>query len=139
MKLLLVIAAVCLSYVYARPQPQKDEEVAIISQSSNQDPDGGYQWSYEAANGIKAQEVGTIKKATGPDTSDVIITSGSASWTAPDGTVINLSYTADDERGFVPVGDHLPTPPPVPEAIAKAVEYLLSLPSTTEAPRAGKK
>lgn len=30
-------------------------------------------------------------------------------------------YTAD-QNGFVPVGDHLPTPPPVPEEILKALE-----------------
>lgn len=58
--------------------------------------------SYETANGIKGQEVGTVKKATDPDSSDVIIASGSFSYTAPDGTVINLTYEADDVGGFQP-------------------------------------
>lgn len=90
-------------------------------------------FSFEAANGIKASEQGVLKKATGPDAQDSIAASGQVSYTAPDGTPINLVYTAD-ENGFVPTGDHLPTPPPVPEAIQKAVAYLLSLPSTTEGP-----
>jgi Insect cuticle protein len=87
--------------------------------------------SYETANGIKAQETGTLKKATGPDTSDVIIADGSYSYTAPDGTLISLTYKADDEGGFQPVGDHLPTPPPIPPAIQKALDYIASLPPST--------
>lgn len=58
--------------------------------------------SYETANGIKGEEVGTLKKATNPDSSDVIISQGSVSYTAPDGTLISLSYAADDENGFQP-------------------------------------
>lgn len=46
---------------------------------------------------------------------------GSFSYTAPDGTEIKVSYTAD-ENGFVPVGDHLPTPPPIPPEIQKSLE-----------------
>lgn len=47
--------------------------------------------------------------------------SGSFSYTAPDGTNIKLEYTAD-ENGFQPVGDHLPTPPPIPPEILKSLE-----------------
>lgn len=46
---------------------------------------------------------------------------GSFSYTAPDGTEIKVEYTAD-ENGFVPVGDHLPTPPPIPPEIQKALD-----------------
>lgn len=84
--------------------------------------------SYETANGIRGQEQGTLKRASSPDTSDVIIASGSITYTAPDGQVISLSYAADDENGFQPQGDHLPTPPPIPPQIQKALDYLASLP-----------
>lgn len=43
-----------------------------------------------------------MKKATDPESSDVIVSSGSFSYTAPDGTVINLTYEADDVGGFQP-------------------------------------
>lgn len=59
-------------------------------------------YSYETANGIKGEEVGTLKKASNPDSSDVIIAQGSFSYTAPDGTLISLNYAADDENGFQP-------------------------------------
>lgn len=87
-------------------------------------------FSYETANGIKGEETGTLKKATSADTSDVIVASGSFSYTSPEGEQISLNYAADDENGFQPQGAHLPTPPPIPPAIQKALDYLLSLPPT---------
>lgn len=80
--------------------------------------DGSYKFSYETENGIKAQEQGEVKnKGTENEIQSV---SGSYSYTAPDGQVITVTYIAD-ENGFQPSGDHLPTPPPIPEAIAKAL------------------
>ncbi|CAK1604183.1 unnamed protein product [Parnassius mnemosyne] len=116
-----------ITFAAAAPQ-QPDKVIAILKQDFDQQPDGSYVYSYETENGIKAEETGTLKKATGPDTSDVIIAQGGFSYTAPDGTVINLNYIADDENGFKPQGDHLPTPPPIPPAIQKALDYLATLP-----------
>lgn len=47
---------------------------------------------------------------------------GQYSYTAPDGTPIVLSYTAD-ENGFQARGAHLPTPPPIPVEIQRALAY----------------
>lgn len=57
---------------------------------------------------------------------------GGYQYTAPDGTRISLTYTAD-ENGFVPQGAHLPTPPPIPEAIQRALEYIAAHPEENEA------
>lgn len=57
---------------------------------------------YETGNGIKAEETGTLKKASSPDNSDVIIAQGSFSYTSPEGQVISLTYAADDVGGFQP-------------------------------------
>lgn len=65
-------------------------------------PPGILYSSFETENGIKAEETGTLKKASGPDASDVIVAQGGFSYTAPDGTLINLNYIADDENGFRP-------------------------------------
>ncbi|XP_054739170.1 endocuticle structural glycoprotein ABD-4 [Anastrepha obliqua] len=123
----LLLIACTASAVFAAPQAQ-GEPIAIISQESNIEPDGSYNYNYETANGIKGEETGTLKKATSPDTSDVIIARGSVSYTSPEGNLITLNYAADDENGFQPQGEHLPTPPPIPPAIQKALDYLLSLP-----------
>lgn len=52
---------------------------------------------------------------------------GSFQYVAPDGTPISLTYVAN-EGGFQPQGDHLPTPPPIPDAIRRALEYIASQP-----------
>ena len=55
-----------------------------------------------------------------PDGAGTVV-EGSFSYPGPDGNLISITYTAD-ENGFVPKGDHLPTPPPIPEEIRKALE-----------------
>uniref|UniRef100_A0A023EGF7 Putative pupal cuticle protein 78e n=2 Tax=Aedes albopictus TaxID=7160 RepID=A0A023EGF7_AEDAL len=127
MKIEVLLVTACMAIALAAPQ-RTEAEAEIVAQDSNIDPDGSYQYSYETANGIRGQEQGTLKRASSPDTSDVIIASGSITYTAPDGQVISLSYAADDENGFQPQGDHLPTPPPIPPQIQKALDYLASLP-----------
>lgn len=77
-----------------------------------------YIFSYETGNGIKAQEEGELKPGGEEGIQSAV---GSYSYTAPDGTEIKVEYTAD-ENGFVPVGDHLPTPPPIPPEIQKALD-----------------
>lgn len=47
---------------------------------------------YETGNGIKAEEVGTLKKASSPDSNDAVVAQGSFSYTSPEGQVITLTY-----------------------------------------------
>lgn len=60
-------------------------------------------FSYETGNGIKFEEAGILKHVTGlrargnfaaddntPDEDDILVQTGSFSYTAPDGTVISL-------------------------------------------------
>lgn len=47
---------------------------------------------------------------------------GSYSYTSPEGKQIAVNYIAD-ENGFRASGDHLPTPPPIPDAILRSLQY----------------
>lgn len=46
---------------------------------------------------------------------------GAFQYTGDDGQIYSVSYTAG-QGGVVAQGAHLPTPPPTPEAILKALE-----------------
>ena len=87
--------------------------------------------SFETGNGIVAEESGFLKNAGNPETEAQVV-QGSSSYISPDGQQISLTYVAD-ENGFQPQGAHLPTPPPIPAAIQRALEYLATLPPVSPA------
>jgi len=82
--------------------------------------------SFETGNGIIAEESGFLKNAGNPETEAQVV-QGSSSYTSPEGQQIRLTYLAD-ENGFQPQGAHLPTSPPIPAAIQRALDYLATLP-----------
>lgn len=80
-----------------------------------------------------AEEHGVLKNAGVKDAEAEEVV-GSVSYTAPDGTPVNLKYVAN-ENGYVAEGPHLPvapvdtnTPPPTPVAIARALEWIAAHP-----------
>lgn len=68
---------------------------------------------YETENQISHQESGIARSEEEP-----VIVSGSYSYKAPNGEILKVTYTAD-ENGFQPQGEHLPVAPPVPEEILR--------------------
>ena len=76
---------------------------------------------YETGNGIQAQAAGDQK----PAGRDELIHSvqGQFAYTGDDGVPVQISYIAD-ENGYQPQGAILPTPPPIPEAILKSLEFI---------------
>lgn len=78
-----------------------DANAKILRQASDISPDGSYQFSFETDNGINAQEQGHIKELGGNPPQVAEQVQGQVSYTAPDGTPIELTYTAD-ENGFHP-------------------------------------
>ncbi|XP_018563932.1 pupal cuticle protein 20-like [Anoplophora glabripennis] len=91
-------------------------QVPILRLDNNPNAgDGSYSYAYETADGIAAQEEGSLR-------GEAQLAHGSYSYTSPEGEQVSIQYTAD-ENGFQPQGSHLPTPPPIPEAILKSIEF----------------
>ncbi|XP_017470572.1 PREDICTED: pupal cuticle protein Edg-78E [Rhagoletis zephyria] len=110
-----VAALFSLTFVYA-DNIDKNAEIRSF-QNAASDAEGNYQFSYETSNGIQQQEAGSLDGGV----------RGSLNYVSPEGERISLSYTADEE-GFHPAGDHLPTPPPIPAYVLRALEYIRAHP-----------
>lgn len=84
-----------------------------------------YYFRYETGNHIQAQEQGYLRDVTNSENEKIpaLVQQGSYSYTAPDGQIINVEYTAD-EFGFRVKGDHIPTPPPVSPEIQKGLDLI---------------
>lgn len=105
----------------AAPSGPQEPPIGIISYENVNNGDGTYMFSYETENGIKAEERGEVKnKGTDNEIPSVM---GSYEYTAPDGQVIKVTYIAD-ENGFQAMGDHLPTPPPIPPEIQAGLDAI---------------
>ncbi|CAH1102816.1 unnamed protein product, partial [Psylliodes chrysocephalus] len=104
-----------------------EKVIPIISQQSEVSIDGGYSSSFETGNGIRSEEQGTLKNAGTQNEAQEVV--GRVEYQSPEGFPIFLEYLAN-ELGFQAKGDHLPvapvdtnTPPPIPPAILRALEY----------------
>ncbi|KAJ8947819.1 hypothetical protein NQ314_008542 [Rhamnusium bicolor] len=104
MKLVILFAVVAVSL--AAPQSGRtDVRYAVILRLDNDIfPDGSYRQQKVIGN-----NVGTAAQ-------------GSFQYTSPEGIPVHIQYIAD-ENGFQPIGNVLPTPPPVPEVIARSIQF----------------
>ncbi|KAK7867373.1 hypothetical protein R5R35_008917 [Gryllus longicercus] len=118
-----LVALACL-VALAAARPQKPSDIQIVRLDSDVGFDGTFQYAYETSDGTQAQQEGRLKQI-GAEAGEAV--SGSFSHKTPEGEQISLTYVAD-ENGFQPQGAHLPTPPPVPEAILRALEYIRANP-----------
>ncbi|XP_067648308.1 pupal cuticle protein Edg-78E-like [Eurosta solidaginis] len=89
-----------------------DGQAEIVKHDSQTSPDGSYKLDYATSNGISVQEQGFGGQHS----------TGGFAYYSPEGELIQLSFLSD-ENGFQPQGNHLPTPPPIPEQILKSLEY----------------
>ncbi|CAD7084137.1 unnamed protein product [Hermetia illucens] len=108
----IIISLMFIGCKLAEYQPGPEADAKINTYESEISPDGSHQLTVETTNGIIIQEQGVAGFQA----------SGQSLYVAPDGTPIQLLYTAD-EFGFHPQGDHLPKPPPIPEAILRSLEW----------------
>ncbi|XP_017770861.1 PREDICTED: pupal cuticle protein 20-like [Nicrophorus vespilloides] len=101
---------------YGAPTKHQSAEAgaSILRFNNENQGDGSYGFEFETENKISQQETGELKQ----DGSQSV--HGSYSYQGDDGKTYTVTYVAD-ENGFRPTGDHLPTPPPIPEAILKSL------------------
>uniref|UniRef100_A0AAG5DRH0 Uncharacterized protein n=1 Tax=Anopheles atroparvus TaxID=41427 RepID=A0AAG5DRH0_ANOAO len=98
---------------------QQTTPIPILRYENVNNGDGSYRFDYATGNGIQHQEEGFLRNL-GPEKSEQVV-SGGYSYTAPDGQLYSVQYKAD-ANGFQPVGDHLPTPPPLPQELQEAYD-----------------
>ncbi|XP_059057918.1 pupal cuticle protein 36-like [Achroia grisella] len=96
---------------YSSSRPQ--DAGAQILRSNSEVTAEGFSYDFETSNGIRADASGVATNG--------VQSQGSFGYKGDDGQDYSISYTAD-ENGYQPQGAHLPTPPPIPEAILKSLE-----------------
>ncbi|CAG7731467.1 unnamed protein product [Allacma fusca] len=87
----------------------------IVRHNLESDHQGKYSLDMETSHGIKQSEQGQLRDVSASE-GPVGVKTGSYSYTGPDKKVYTVNWVAD-ENGFRATGDHLPTSPPIPEAI----------------------
>ncbi|XP_038220446.1 larval cuticle protein LCP-17-like [Zerene cesonia] len=123
---LVAFAAADVSHIVGH----SERDAKILKQDLDVGVEGQYQWVVETDNGISAQARGALNNPQAENPAQVV--QGQAQWTSPEGEVVQFAYTAD-ENGYQVQGSHVPTPPPVPEAIIRALEYIRAHPPKPEA------
>ncbi|XP_018302770.1 larval cuticle protein 8 [Mycetomoellerius zeteki] len=127
---LLVIALCALVAVAIAAPVDNTSPIPIVKQAlDGPNPDGSYNYNYETGNGIHVQEEGHLNNV-GTD-NEALEAHGSFSFTDADGQTYQISYVAN-ENGFQPEGAHLPTVPPVPPQILKALQYIAEHPEENQ-------
>lgn len=97
-----------------------DASAVVVARSEDVRPDG-FDSSLQTSNSIN-------NIASGDAYGNI---HGSFGWISPEGENVQISYVAD-ENGYQPQGDILPTPPPVPIEIQRALAYIAAHPPAPE-------
>lgn len=99
----------------------EDDHHAEVKELKSTIHEGGFEYHLAITNHILAQ-------ASGDKDGNI---HGDYEWVDPKGVHVKVSYVAN-EHGYQPSSDLLPTPPPTPEAILKALEYIKAHPYVEE-------
>ncbi|XP_055846592.1 flexible cuticle protein 12-like [Episyrphus balteatus] len=94
-----VVAFAVLIAVCAAAPAESDKPAVILRDIRTNNGIDNYKFDYETSNGIQRQEIGELKQI---EDNAAIVVRGSASWISPEGTVVELKYTAD-ENGYHPI------------------------------------
>merc|ERR1712035_77827 len=119
----MILFAVFLAVAAAAPLEESAPIILIKSQTQNHDTEKQeYSFSYEAENGISVSESGKQKQFG--DKPEDAGTVSQGKYSSPEDSVTYTVTWVADENGFQATGDHLPTPPPMPEHVVKLLNDL---------------
>jgi len=100
--------------------------IETLRQEYDNPGDGTYRFAFETSDGTLFEESGQLKPPNQDNPEGIQETNGQYKFIAPDdGQTYSVSYVAN-ELGYQPTGSHLPTPPPIPPEIARALEILFA-------------
>ncbi|XP_064093890.1 pupal cuticle protein 27-like [Macrobrachium nipponense] len=95
--------------------------VGVLRDHRLQDDRGRYSVEFEAENGVAFAQAGSPEGVNG-----AVMKVGRYSYTAPDGTLVEVKYVAD-ENGFQPQSDLLPVAPeflhPIPQFVLDQIAF----------------
>ncbi|XP_047478827.1 cuticle protein AM1199-like [Penaeus chinensis] len=112
-----LIFLVCLAAVAAAaPRPQDQPPVAILRDDRSDDGNGNFNYAFESEDGI------SVSAAGAPGAAGQSNIQGSFRFTLPDGTIAEVSYTADED-GFRPESDLLPIAHPLPAHALEQIRF----------------
>ncbi|XP_055846823.1 pupal cuticle protein Edg-78E-like [Episyrphus balteatus] len=114
-----IVLVACLLGLAAAASVDQAAEIRSLT-NEPADAEGNFAYAFDTTNGIAVQESGNVAGVT-----------GAIQYISPEGEAIEIKYTADQD-GYHPVGNHLPTPPPIPEYIIRAIEYINAHPQQDE-------
>ncbi|KXJ75036.1 hypothetical protein RP20_CCG009190 [Aedes albopictus] len=94
------------------------QNVGVKEDTRELNEDGSYFYKVLSDNDIEFSETGRVENL---GDSSAMRVKGYYEFVADDGVKYRVDYVAD-ENGFQPVGDHLPTPPPIPQEILESLK-----------------
>ncbi|XP_068206543.1 cuticle protein AMP1A-like [Palaemon carinicauda] len=130
-----VIIAALAAVAFTAPRRDYDDpaflapEVSILKDDRVPTEEGEYNFEFETENGIRVSQAGS------PDGNGAIVKAGVYSYTAPDGTLVEVEFVAD-ENGFQPQSDILPVAPEFPHPIPQFVLDQIAFAAEEDARRA---
>ncbi|XP_063855092.1 cuticle protein AMP1A-like [Scylla paramamosain] len=134
MKFVIIAALAAVALAAPRPEYADSEEskehIPILRDDRVHEDDGRYNLDVETGNGIFLSQSGS---PDGPDGS--VVKSGVFSYTAPDGTPVEVKFVAD-ENGYQPESALLPVAPAFPHPIPQFVLDQIAKAAEEDAARA---
>ncbi|XP_017038859.1 cuticular protein 47Eg [Drosophila ficusphila] len=99
-----------------------NEDAGVLRNEAEVNVDN-FKYALKLDNSVDVEQAGNLK-------GEEWVVNGQQAWTSPEGEQVSIQYVAD-ANGYqvLSANPPLPTPPPIPEAIQRAIEWIAAHPS----------